>query len=66
MNLISTPSLLQYILTPNIYIEDRLGTNYDEVKCNLFRSTITNLKSSLIWKKYSKYIIGQLKSWKLT
>ena len=44
----------------------KIGTNYDEVKCNLFRSTITNLKSSLIWKKYSKYIIGQLKSWKLT
>ena len=44
----------------------KIGTNYDEVKCNLFRSTITNLKSSLIWKKYSKYIISQLKSWKLT
>ena len=63
INLTFTPSLFQNILTPNIYIE---GTNYDEVKCNLFRSTITNLKSSLIWKKYSKYIIGQLKSWKLT
>ena len=45
-------------------------TKYDEVKCNLFRSTITNLKSSLIWKKYSKYsTIGRasfFKSQKLT
>ena len=45
-------------------------TKYDEVKCNLFRSTITNLKSSLIWKKYSKYSTigraGFFKSQKLT
>lgn len=41
-------------------VTERKDKYLNEVKCNLFRSTITNLKSILIWKKYSKYSSRQL------
>ena len=63
-------SLFSLLLSTYAQQNIRKKTKYDEVKCNLFRSTITNLKSSLIWKKYSKYSTigraGFFKSQKLT